>query len=38
MAATNLGESSISADSHINGGVGDTADNTNILKEDIRND
>ena len=38
MAVTNLGESSISADSHINGSVGDTADNTNILKEDIRND
>lgn len=30
MAVTNLGESSISADSHINGSVGDTADNTNI--------
>lgn len=38
LTVTNLGESSISADSHINGGVGDTADNTNILKEDIRND
>ncbi len=38
MAATNIGDSSKSADSHINGDVGDNANNTNILKEEIRND
>lgn len=31
------GESSAGADSHINDGIGETADNTNILKEDISN-